>query len=70
MHARTRSDGIHASNRSGSRRTADVEPCLQEHILDGIGCSFLVPKDQAGRSVQAVRGARGQRREGVEIALL
>ena len=46
-----------------------VEPGGHERLLDGIRRWVVAPEDQPRRSMQPVKGAGGERREGVVIAL-
>jgi hypothetical protein len=48
---------------------ADVEPGGHERLLDGIGCAVVAAKDQPRGPVQPIEGTRGERREGVVVAV-
>ena len=54
----------------GVAQTTQVQPGLQEGVLDGVGCLLVVAEDEPGRRVQAVRSAGRQRGEGTHVALL
>ena len=51
-------------------QTAEVAPGLEESILDGISGLLVVAEDEPGGPEKPIGRARGQGREGVEIALL
>ncbi|MFI5040887.1 MAG: hypothetical protein ACHQNA_03390 [Acidimicrobiales bacterium] len=51
-------------------QAAQVEPGLEEGILDSIGRVFVVTQDQPGGRKESIGQAEGQRREGIEIASL
>ena len=48
---------------------ANVQPGGHERLLDGIGRPVVAPQDQPRGSVQLIERARGQRREGVVVAV-
>jgi hypothetical protein len=48
---------------------ANVQPRGHEGLLDGIRRQVVASQDQAGRSVQSIERVRGERREGVVVAV-
>ena len=53
----------------GIANRADVQPGGQERVLDGIGRSVVTSQDQPCRSMQAIERTRGERGEGVVVAV-
>ena len=51
-------------------QAAQVEPRLEEGVLDGVGGLVVVAEDESGGREQAVGPAGRQRREGIDIARL
>ena len=53
----------------GVANGADVQPSGQERLLNGIGRPVIATQDQACRSMQPIERRRGERREGVVVAV-
>ena len=51
----------------GVAQAAQVEPGLEEGVLDCVGRLLVVAEDQAGRRIQPVGQAGRQRRERVDV---
>ena len=48
---------------------ADVQPGGRQRLLDGIGRQVVAAQDQSRGSMQPIERTRGERREGVVVAV-